>query len=228
VALGAVALVWAAWTGISSTRLFAIENVEVTGVQRLTAADVIAQAAVPDGASLLNIDADALEGRLLANPWIEEVRLSRRIPSTLRVEVQERVPVAVVDSGLTLWFVDATARVVAESTPESATPLPVIRDVPDFVAEPGEASDSEVLRNALRVLSGMNPDLIATVTAVSAPALVETALLTSGNVEIMIGEAVRLEEKSLLVADILREQGAQVVFIDVRSVERPISRGLNP
>ena len=40
-----------------------------------------------------------------------------------------------------------------------------------------------------------------------------------------MGEAVELEEKSVLVADILAAQGDRVVFIDVRSIERPISRG---
>jgi hypothetical protein len=45
-------------------------------------------------------------------------------------------------------------------------------------------------------------------------------------VEIMVGEAVLLAEKSALIAGILAEQGSGVVFIDVRSIDRPISRGL--
>jgi cell division protein FtsQ len=226
--VGAIGALWALWALISGSQLFEIETIDVRGVAALSSDAVIQRAAVPDGETLLRLDKDAVTDRLLADPWIADARVSRRIPSTLRISVEERVPVAVVDTGVTFWFVDGNGRVLSESLPDSATVLPVIRDLPDFAAEPGVVSESKILRNALRVLAGLGDDLLASVRTVSAPSANETALLTASSVEIMIGEATLLDEKSILVADILREQGDQVVFIDVRSVERPISRGLNP
>jgi cell division protein FtsQ len=179
-----------------------------------------------DDETLLRVDSDAVTDRLKQNPWIADADLSRRIPSTLRIVVRERVPVAVVDTGSTFWFVEGDGRVLAESVPSSATVVPVIRDVPDFVAEPGKVSESDALRNALRALAGLEDGLRASVRTVSAPLVLETALLTTTGVEIMVGEAVNMEEKSVLIADILAAQCDRVVFSDVRSIELPISRGL--
>jgi cell division protein FtsQ len=227
-AVAAIVVLWAGWTGIANSRIFEVKDIEVTGVSRLTDDEVIAQAEVPVDATLLALGAPGIEDRLLEHPWIASVSLSRRVPSTLRIEVVERLPAAIVDTGQTFWFVDRHARVLSESVPDSATVLPVIRDVADFTAEPGVVSDSGALQNALKVLDGLGEGLLASVRTVSAPTVQETALLTAGSVEIMIGEAVQMDEKSVLVSNILREQGSRVVFIDVRSVERPISRGLDP
>lgn len=222
----AIAALWIGWASLSHSQLFKIEHVNVTGNERLSSEDVIAQASIPPAATLLGIDKDDIGNRLLKNPWISGVRVKRHFPATLVIEVKERVPVALVDSGVSFWFVDGDARVLAETTPATSTVLPVIRDLPDFVAEPGKTSESATLRNALAILRGVSSDLLGTVRLVSAPSRNETALLTANSVEIMIGEAVQLKEKSILVKDILAERGSEVVFIDVRSVERPVSRGL--
>ena len=221
-----VIAVLALWAGISGSQLFEIKKVEVVGATQIPYEDVVSLAAIEDGETLLRIDGGALVGRLKTSPWVEDARVSRRIPSTLRITIDERVPVAVVDTGMTFWFVDGEYRVLSESIPSSATVLPVIRDIPGFTAEPGTISDSDVLRNAVQVLGGISSELRATVRTVAAPSVHETTLLTSSGVEVMIGEATRLAEKSALVADIIAEGGGAVVFVDVRSVERPISRGL--
>lgn len=224
--LGVAALLLGGWVGVSRSQLFEIESVDVSGNSRLTADQIVERAALPDGVTLLRIDTDAVEEALKKDPWISDVSASRRIPSTLSIAVEERVPVAVVDTGVRFWLVDERGRVLSECSPGGAAELPVVRDVPDFAAEPGVVTDSKVLRNALAVLAGISDELLAVVRTVSAPSVDETALLTASSVEIMIGKAERLDEKSVLVADILRDKGEQVVFIDVRSVERPISRGL--
>lgn len=224
---GALLALWALWAALSGSQLFEIRQVEVTGATRLTAEQVISLAGVKDGETLLRVDGDEIEKNLMADPWIAGADVSRRLPSTLGITIQERTPAAVVDTGSTFWFVEAGGRVLAESIASSATAVPVIRDIPDFVAEPGSVSASETLRNALRVLTGLSEELRSTVRTVSAPTVEETALLTASGVEIMMGEAVDLPEKSALVSDILAAQGQNVIFIDVRSIERPISRGLN-
>ncbi len=222
----ALLAVWALWAGLSGSQLFEIRQIDVVGATQLSAEQIVTRAGVEQGATLLRVDTDHIEENLMADPWIAAVDVSRRPPSTLRIDVEERTPAAVVDTGSTFWFVEAGGRVLAESVASSATAVPVIRDVTDFVAEPGMVSTSETLRNALRVLSGLSDDLRVTVRTVSAPKVDETAVLTASGVEIMMGEAVNMSQKSVLITDILASQGANVVFIDVRNIERPISRGL--
>ncbi|MDO8848541.1 MAG: FtsQ-type POTRA domain-containing protein [Coriobacteriia bacterium] len=224
--VAAVAGVLVLWVAVSGSQLFEIERVDVVGVSSISSEAVIARAALGEGETLLRVDGDAIAARLLEDPWIKEASVQRRPPSTLRIEITERVPAAVVDTGVSFWFVESQGRVLTESVPSSATVVPVIRDIPDFVAEPGVTSESATLLNALDVLSGLSEELRSTVRSITAPSIDKTTLLTTTGVEIMVGEAVNMKEKSVIVGDILAAEGDRVVFIDVRSIERPISRKL--
>jgi cell division protein FtsQ len=214
-------------TALTRSPFLRIEEIEVSGNVHLSADDVIARAGVPAEETLLGVEEDEIESRLAEDPWIESAEISRGLPSTLRIHVEERTAIALVDTGMSFWAIDGNARVLSESQPETATALPAIRNVPDFVAEPGTVTESDILRNAVRVLVGVSPALLAEVRVVNAPSVNETGLVTADSIEIMLGEASRLDEKSAVVLNILAERRAEVVFIDVRSVERPISRGLN-
>lgn len=227
VAAVCLVLVTAAVVALYRSQLFEIRTIEVVGAKELATQEVIDRAAVPEGATLLRFPRRAIEQRLLEDPWVARVVISRDFPSTLRIRVEERAPAALVDTGEAFWVVDASGLVLAQASLETSSPLVVIRDVPGFDPKPGRTSNSDALVNALRVLEGISPALGEMVRAVSAPSVDETALITATGVEIMIGEATELERKSALVLDILAQEGAGVVFVDVRSTERPISRGLD-
>lgn len=54
-------------------------------------------AAVPEGTTLLNVDAGGIEGRLESNPWVWIASVERHFPDTLNLNITERDIVAVVD-----------------------------------------------------------------------------------------------------------------------------------
>ncbi len=206
--------------------LFEIRVVDVVGVERLTADGVRVAAAVPEGSTLLRFPRRAIEATLVADPWIESVQITRDFPHTLRIRVAERQPAALLDTGDAFWVIDAAGVVLGEQSIENTATLVVIRDVPGLDPKPGRAISSEPLGNALDVLAGISAELRGKVRAVSAPSIDETTLLTTDTVEILVGEALDLSRKDAIVTEIMREQAGKVVFIDVRNVERPVSRGL--
>jgi cell division protein FtsQ len=147
-------------------------------------------------------------------------------PSGMRIRITERVPVAVVDAGSALWLIDGTGMVIAKPSGPETSSVPVIRDVPGLDLKAGRKTISEPLLNAVAILVGITPQLAATVTSLSAPTVDGSTLITTGRVEIVIGEAVDLPIKSELVSTILAEQKGKVVSIDVRVIDRPTWRGL--
>lgn len=209
------------------SQAFSIDEVQVIGAERLTADAVRGRAAVPRDATLLRYPAREIKKRLLAYAWIAEAQVTRDFPHTLRIRIIERRPIASVDTGDTFWAVDKTGMVLGEQSLEETSTLPVVRDIPGLDLKPGRASTSEVLANTLGVLSGISDELRGNLRAVTAPSIDETTLLTTENVEILIGEATELETKSLRALTIMRKYAGNVVFIDVRSTERdPVWRGL--
>jgi cell division protein FtsQ len=220
-----VALVAGA-VAVYRSQVFDVRTVEVLGASHSTPEDVIARAAVPTDATLLRFSADAIKERVLADPWVKDATITRSFPHTLRIRIDERAALGVVDTGAGLFVVDGEGFVLAEHSAEATTTLPTFRETPGLDLKVGRQSTSEVLSNALAAFGGIGAEIGATVRAVSAPTIDETMLITTDNVEIMIGEALEMEKKALIVKQILREQVGSVVFIDVRSTERPISRGL--
>ena len=224
--VAAVVLVIAGCIAIYNSSLFKITNIEVVGAVHITAERVKSLAAIPADATLIRFPADGVVARVKADPWVDSVTVSRVFPSGMRIRVTERVPVAIVNAGVGKWLIDGTGAVIATPSVSASGSLPVIRDVPGLDLKPGRRTVSEPLLNAVAVLAGISRPLAAIVTAVSAPSIDGATLITTGRVEIVIGQAADLAKKSELASIILREQKGKVVSIDVRVIDRPTWRGL--
>ncbi len=86
---------------------FAVTRVELRGLNRLNPSDVTKTALDQPSQAMPLIDLDEIRARLIARyRWIREVRVHRRLPDTLVVEIEERVPAAVWQHGRQLRLVD--------------------------------------------------------------------------------------------------------------------------
>lgn len=227
IGIGLVALsVVAGIVGIYRSALFTIERVEIVGNAQLTVDEVRALAALPRGATLLRYPGAAMTERLEASPWISSASVSRDFPDGLRIRVTERVPVARIDAGEAFWLVDGEGWAITPQSAEETSALVVVRDVPDFEPVEGERSSSAILVNALAVWEGLSDALKARTRLISAPSVDKTALVTTDDIEIFIGSADEIAKKDVVVRSILDEQAGRVVYINVRSVDRPTWRGI--
>lgn len=106
---GAVALVLglaAGWV-VCFSDVLAVRAVQVAGVERLDPEQVERAARVPRGGSLALLDTGPIEARIRELAPVAEVEVSRRFPNTVRIEVTERTPVAVLDAPDGRRLVDA-------------------------------------------------------------------------------------------------------------------------
>jgi len=228
VAVLAVLGIIAALVALYRSDTFLITEVEVEGVTELTTEEVIAIAALPQGSTLLRFPRADMEVRLASHPWIAAAHISRRFPDGLVMHIDERVPAALVDTGeAAFWLVDSDSRVLGQRTPDTTQTAPVIRDLADFEPVAGEQSESESLANALLVLEGLSDELLARVRAISAPSVDLTTLMTTDDIEVLVGSAEDIEKKDAVALRIMEEQAETVVHINVRTVDRPTWRGLD-
>lgn len=151
-----VALAWV----LLASPLLDVDRVEVTGTERLTAEQVREVAAVEPGTPLARVDVGRTGERVRTLEPVGEVRVRRGWPSTLRIEVVERVAVAgaPVDGGVLL----VDARGVAFAT-EPGVPAGLPR-----LEVPTPGADDPATQAALSVLLDLPPDLAGQVAAVRA------------------------------------------------------------
>jgi cell division protein FtsQ len=98
-ASGAVA--WVARRHVLTSPRFAVTDVEVVGNDRRPADAITSESGIAVGANVFALDLDAARARLLADPWIADATLARRLPGTILVQVTERKPAAIVALGET-------------------------------------------------------------------------------------------------------------------------------
>jgi hypothetical protein len=122
-------------TGFGAYRLalgsshFAVKHVELEASQRTSEAAVLAQAGIHLGDNLLALDIRAAEQRLLADPWNRSVRVARKLPDTLRVQLVEREALALASLDGNLFLVEASGEPFKAWQEGDVEDLPVLTGV---------------------------------------------------------------------------------------------------
>ncbi|MFD6952667.1 cell division protein FtsQ [Nocardiopsis sp. TSRI0078] len=106
VALLVVALVCVVTWILLGSRLLVVRDVAVTGVERVSAEEVVAAVGVPTGTPLLRVDLDQSGERAESLSLVESATVTRGWPATLEVEVVERRPLLAVRVGEEYRLVD--------------------------------------------------------------------------------------------------------------------------
>lgn len=119
---------------------FEVKRVEVTGINRIDELKVYEITLAQKDRSMALVDIDQVRDDLLANGWIREARISRRLPETLVVEIVEREPAAVWQRDGQLSLIDETGFPLQDIAPEELPDLPVVvgrkanKQVPELTA----------------------------------------------------------------------------------------------
>lgn len=150
--LGAASLLWA---GIGLRHLgrlsyFGITNVAVRGNSQVGTAEIVASLDLRPGTSILEPDLTELRRRVLANPWIREARVARRLPLTLEVVVWERTPEVLLVAERS-YLAGGDGVILAEAAGAPGAPLPGLPRVilPGGRYAPGDRTPGETVPRAL-------------------------------------------------------------------------------
>jgi cell division septal protein FtsQ len=127
------------------TSWFYIYDVDVAGLQRLTREEIYNRSNL-EALHLFWARPGAVAQRLEADPTITRASVAVLPPNWVRIHVQERVPVAVWQSGGNSYYVDNEG--VLFALRGDATGMLVIRDLRDTPVEPGTTVEPEAIRTA--------------------------------------------------------------------------------
>lgn len=112
IALAVIVVLVLLWTAISSIPFLKVDNIEVSPTEHLSQASLAANIQIPEGSSILTLDTDALEEQIKKNPWVDQVKIDKKFPSTIHVSVTERKlgAIVVAKGGDEAWYmgVDGT------------------------------------------------------------------------------------------------------------------------
>ncbi len=87
--------------------------------------NILEMANIDFGSDIFKIDKDEIEARIRQNPLIEDVQITRFLPSALRIKVREKVIIAAI-SGSEVSAVEHDGDVIEKFPPKAIYDLPVI------------------------------------------------------------------------------------------------------
>ena len=105
---------------------FAVKRVEVTGIDRMERLTVYAIALDQHSMAMPLVDLDKVRNQLLGFGWIEDARVSRRLPDTLVVDIVERKPAAIWQHNQQLSLIDAHGVILEPVALDAMPDLPLL------------------------------------------------------------------------------------------------------
>lgn len=178
---------------------FVLDEVVVTGEERLSAAQVLEAADVELGQPLAKVDTDGVARRVRALGPVLSVDVRRGWPGTLEVRVVEREPVAAVGAAPSLTLLDATGARLGTVT---VLPPGVVR-----LGVRHAGPDDPSTRAALTVLNDLPAAVRSRLVAVRAASPEQVTLLLRDGRTVVWGGVDKAEEKAAVVVPLLRMKG---------------------
>jgi len=195
--------------------LFEINNITVTGNCLLTDEEIRAASGLVPGSNIFRVRLGEAREQLEALPLVRQAELERRLPATVSIVIEERVPVALLNIGGNLWEVDVEA-VPVRKKGTGWDGLPVITGV--GVGDPN-------LTRVLETIVSLPDQVVQDLSEVFVGPDLRYTLYTFEGIEVRLGMAERLDQKGEMLLEILslvRQGGRKVEYIDLSEPEKAV------
>lgn len=123
---GLPAMLWSETSELARRAGLQVAKVEVHGTQHMDELPVYNTALTQVDHSMIDLDLNGLRARIMQLGWVEDARVSRRLPDTLVVDIVERKPVAIWQHEGQLSLIDGKGVVLNGVDPRTMPHLPLV------------------------------------------------------------------------------------------------------
>ena len=116
---------------LTSGPQFALQEVEWSGNQRVTKASLESHLKPYLGSNILDLNLDQVSQQLAKEAWVQRVQVRRQLPSTLLLNIEERVPAAIADIRGIFHLVDQEGIVLGPLHSAPVDDLPLLLGLPN-------------------------------------------------------------------------------------------------
>ena len=236
ITFGFVALVFMGVVLITGANLWksglVVRHVSVAGNNVVATNEILQLAHVEPGARLYDLDLMLVQKDVMSHYFLKDVIVERDLPSTVRITVVERTPVAMI-SGADLRYLDPEGVVLPHSVSGELFDLPLISGIPEGVSvDVGNTILHPDIREALNILSTaklVSSELFHLISEIRLRNGGDLMLYTAeAGIPILYGRGnaaaklVRLQE---FWNEVVRERGTgSVQYIDIRFEDQIVVR----
>ena len=199
---------------------FDVSAIAVTGNATLSKPEARNLSGISKGTNIFRVDTSDVEDKLLLNPFVASVDVSRDLPQTISLSIVEHEPIAVVP--VTEGFIEVSKEgyCLKQCKEISSLDLPIVSGLGIKKAiSPGLKVENKSLPLALKILELSNKK--GTIAEVDVHNISGINIFTFSKVRILLGNNEQLEDKINLAMDIAAKV-PNSKYIDVRFPKSPV------
>lgn len=203
---------------------FEVRNVLVQGSQLVDQDKIKSVGDITPGVNIFKVDLAAAAERIKLIPMIKDVHVTRSLPSTVVIGVEERKPVGLLPTGE--GFIEVDSEGVYLRKAKAGSPgLPVVTGIKFSLPAPGEPINANGLGDALAVINGLHDETVASLSEVHIDNDGQIKLYTIEGIQCRFGMAEDITEKGKVLTELLKKLSTklnQVNYIDLSCVDKPV------
>lgn len=136
---------------------FQVRNIQVNGNKFYTDEEISIASGVAEGDNLFFINRFSAASRIFAKlPYVEEISIDRKLPSSLIIQVIESEAIAYVETDNGLWAIDRSCKLLSKVSTADASALIEVKGITALSPAEGEMMDSpEAGEDTINYLSEM-------------------------------------------------------------------------
>lgn len=141
----------------ASTRDFVVENpyfsvreIQVRGGDKVSGNEIVAVAGLQQGMNIWRVDPAAIESKIAKHPWVKRVLVRREFPRRIVIDVEERVPKAIV-ALRKLYYVDGDGVLFKEVGAGESVQFPLLTGLRSEELIESSPATRNRIREALRL-----------------------------------------------------------------------------
>ena len=116
---------------------FKVENIEVSGNSKYSKEEIISASGIHTGDNLFFINRIGAGSRVVVKlPYVDSVKITRSLPNSVTITVEESKAAACIQSGDELWSISSTGKFLSRLTEKDARLLPKVTGVTASDAPP--------------------------------------------------------------------------------------------
>lgn len=207
----------------TQSAFFAVTQIKVQGVRQLKSQEILKISGLNTGLNIFKANLQEAENKIRLDPLVKGVEIKRQLPSSLLINVTERVAIGLVNDRGEFLQVDGDGILLARATDLGKVNLPIITGAPVKKTAPGDKMDSEEIQAALLYLKNIPLKITATISEINVRDPNNIKLYTLDGAEVRVGDTGRVTEKINLYEEVIGRNYAQrIQYLDISYNGRPV------
>ncbi len=198
----------------SMTVFLKVAEIKVTGVEKYDVNDIIATSGIKNGDNLFWVNKFDVASKICAEyPYIESIKIRRKLPDTFIFEVTERVPCGYIEKDGKKWLIDSNAYVIEMMPDGYSSSLPEITGGTMLTPSSGSAlvlENKEQLPALQELLTAIRSGgMIEKISRIEIDKLYDLKVIYQDRFLVNLGDSLKLTKKIEMLKVVVAELGEE-------------------